>query len=156
GAVDLTDRRLEVVACLREIVALRLQELEALTLLCVLLDGEHVDRTEPLDVGGNPLQLGAEHVRIAVDDLRLLHQLLERATPLGLETLAHAALRRLRLGALDLAAVTQLAALVGRAAQASQLRLQLDRTFGGLRQGVVQLTPLEVGSAARSYGATTA
>src|SRR5690606_6221408 len=96
-----------------------------------------------LDVGGNPLQLGAEHVRIAVDDLRLLHQLLERATPLGLETLAHAALRRLRLGALDLEAVTQLAALVGRAAQASHLRLQLDRTFGGLRQGVVQSTQLD-------------
>src|SRR5690606_11728409 len=91
-AVDLPDRGLQVVAGARQVVTLRLQELETLAFFGMLLDREHVDRTEPLDVGTDRLQLRTQYVGVAIDDLRLLQQVLECAAPLCLQPLAHAAL----------------------------------------------------------------
>jgi hypothetical protein len=75
--------------------------------------------------------------------LGLLDDLLERPGVLGLEPLAHAHLRGVGLGALDLEAVAQLAALVRGAAQRADLRLQGDARPRRRRPGLVQAAQLD-------------
>src|SRR5690606_22544349 len=135
GPIDLADRRLEVIARPDQVVTLTREELEPPALLLVLLHRQHVDRAEPVQVGGDGLELRTECVGLALDGLGLVLELGERAAPFGLEALADAAVGSLLLGAEQVEAVPLLGELLGRPAQLPGLRFQLL----GRRRGVLCL-----------------
>src|ERR1019366_2696569 len=89
GDVDLPDRLLQRELRVREVVALRLEELEALRLLLVFLDRERVHRPERFDALAQLLGFGPQRVLIGIDSGIVPEQFVERAAPLCLEALAN-------------------------------------------------------------------
>src|SRR5690606_17341594 len=149
GAVDLTDRCLEVVASPDQVVALRREELEPLALLLVLLHREHVDRAETVEIGGDGLELCAERIGLTLDGLRLLLELGERPPPLGLQALADAAARPLLLRAQQVQAVPLFSELLGGPAQFLGPRLELLGRGHGLLRLLVEAAELGLQLVAR-------
>ena len=81
GLVDLADGRAQVVARPLEVIALAGQEGQALVLLGVLLDREHVDGAEAFDSLHERGQLLLQVGGISFHRLGHLDQLLERPAP---------------------------------------------------------------------------
>ena len=87
GAVDLPDGLDQRLARADQVVALGGEELEALHLLRMLLDGERVDRADGLERADDARGLRLQRLEVEVEQRRLLDQLLERPAPLGLDPL---------------------------------------------------------------------
>src|SRR5690606_23540809 len=90
GLVDLADGRPEVVARLDQIVPLSGEEVETLALLGVLLDGQHVDRSDALERAYALDQLLLQPSGLALHVAPLLQQRLQGPAPLALETVTDA------------------------------------------------------------------
>src|SRR5690606_4826193 len=125
-----------------EILPLRLEELEPLALLFMLLDCEHVDRAEPLDVRSDFVQLCGQLAMLTERRFRLRLQLRERATPLRLQPLANAALLRDRLRTPQLETMAHLAAIVERATQLAHPVLERHGRIRRLREPLIESAQL--------------
>src|SRR6266542_292907 len=107
--IDLTRRLLQRIAGGHEIVALRLEELEALGLFRVLLDGQGVDGPDGVDGAAQPVVLLPQPLDVSRDLGRFGEQLVERLAPFGFDALHQPAFAPLDFGALELQPVLLLA-----------------------------------------------
>src|ERR671915_99023 len=86
--VDFPDRLRELLLRVGEVGALPGEKVEALDCLLVLLDGERVHGAELLELLAHGIALGAQGSLVQIDRRGRREQLVERAAPLGLESLA--------------------------------------------------------------------
>src|SRR3954470_1539035 len=107
GRVDLANGLLQRCLCVGEIGALRREKIEALRVLLMLFDGEHVDEAEGLELLPEHLRLFAERRVVELHGCKGSEHFVEQSTQFGLEPLAdrRATSRQLReshLGAMEL------------------------------------------------------
>ncbi len=130
GDVDLADGLHQRLLGHREIVALRGEEVETLELLLVLLDGERVHRAERLEVLAQLCDFGAEGVVVDLHGRGGREHLLERAPPLGLQSLTDRRPPPRQLGQAELGVVQLLGDLRGVPARV------VERVLGALEARV--------------------
>src|SRR5688500_9978985 len=130
GAVDLADGEDQRLPRAHEVVPLCDEEIEALALLGVLLDGECIDRADRLERRDDARRLRLERLEVEVEQREPCEQLVERPAPFGLDALGDAPTEPCSLGQPDLEAVVLFAQRFELDADRLQRRLRLAECRG--------------------------